>query len=130
MVLIMTRILMWVGKPQGMNLLFMSSEVVQMKERLWAARTGQLNTQVGLAYISKNGHMRSRWSFTAPLNLTLINPLDAPHIQTKGCHVGRESNLQSLRNSHGGDLLCLLTPLSHRNEGLRSSTFRLLGRWL
>ena len=117
---------MWVWRPQGMNLLFVMPEGIQIKERPWAGRTNQLNTQAGLAYMGTNGHMRSRQSFTAPLNLAPVNPLDAPHIQMKGYHVSRDGNLQSLRNSQGGCLLCLCTPSA---TGMKDSGSTLSGSW-
>ena len=89
-----------------MNLPFAMHEDIQIKGRPWAGRTNQLNIQVGLAHMGTGGHMRSRQSLTAPLNLAPINPLDALHIQVKGCHVGRDGYLQSLRNGQGGGLLC------------------------
>ena len=46
----------------------------------------------------------------ATINLVMLGPLHGPHINTNGCHVGRDGNLQSLRNGQGGGLLCLCTP--------------------
>ena len=89
---------MSVRKAQGMNLLFVSPEGIQIKEGPWAGRTGQLNIQMGPAHTGINGHMRGGWSFTAPLNMALEDPLDTPHIQMKGYHVSGDSNLQDLRD--------------------------------
>ena len=80
-----------------MNLLFVMPVGIQIEKDPWAERTGQPNTQMGLAPMGTNGHTRDGWFLTAPLNLALVNPLGAPHIQVKGCHVGRDSNLQGLR---------------------------------
>ena len=85
---------MWIRRPQGMNLLFVSSEGIQIKECLWAGRTGQLRTQVGPVHMGADGHMRSGWSFTAPLNLAPMNPLDAPtfrqrHVMSAGMVTSR-----------------------------------------
>ena len=38
-----------------MDLLFVSPEGVCIKERQWAGRTGQLNTQVGPAHMGTTG---------------------------------------------------------------------------
>ena len=117
---------MWVRRPWGMNLLYASPEGIQIKKGPWTGRTGQLNTLVGPSHMGADSHMRSGQSFTAPLNSAPINPLDAPHIQTKGCHVGRDGDLQSLRSGQGGSLLCLCTPSA---SGMRDSGSTLSGCW-
>ena len=73
--------LMWVRRPRCMNLLFVLPEGVQIKKSLWVGSTGQLYTQVGLVHMGTNGHMRGGSSYTAPLNLTLINPLGTPTLR-------------------------------------------------
>ena len=54
------------------------------------------------------------------------NPFWSPHIQTKGCHVGRDGYLQGLRDSQGGRLLCQYVSLSCRSGGFVFNLPRLL----
>ena len=82
---------------------------------------GQPYTQMGLVHMSANGCMAGGQSFAAPLNLALIDPLDAPHIQMQGCNVGRGGKLQGMRDQ-GGSLLCWYTPSAMGAED-SSSTF-------
>ena len=119
---------MWVRRPQGMNLLFVSSEGIQIEEGPWAGRTGQPNTQIGLANMDTNGCMRGGWSFTAPLNLALVDLYDAPHIPTKWCHVSGDSNLQGLRWPRREPPVSVC-PLSYRSGGFQISIIRLLRGW-
>ena len=93
---------------------------------MWAGRTGQPNTQMGLAHMGTNGHMTGGQSFSTSLNLSLVDPLDVPHIQTKGCHVGGDSNLQGLRDGQGGSLLYMHATLSYGSRGFWVNLFRLL----
>ena len=81
-----------------MNLLSVLPEGIQIEEG------------ANLAHIGTNGHTRGGWSLNAPLNPALLDPLDAPTIQAKGCHVGRDGNLQGLRDGEEKSLLCLHTP--------------------
>ena len=112
---------MWVGKPQGMNLCFVSPEGIWIEEGPWAGRTGQPYTQVGPAHMGANGHTRGGQSFTAPLNPALIDPLDAPHIQMDGCHVSRDGNLQGLRDGQGGAFCVCVPPSAMGAEDCRST---------
>ena len=105
-----------------MNLLFASPEGIQIEEGLWAGRTGHPNTQMDLVHMGANDHTRGGWSFTATLSSPLADSFDAPHIQMKGCHVGKDSNLQGLRDGQGGSLLCLYTPSAMGGEDSRSTS--------
>ena len=84
-------------------------------------RTAQPYTQTGLAHMSTNGCMGGGWSFAVPLNLALIDPFDAPHIQMKGCHVAGDGNFQGLRDSCGWSLLCWYAPSAMGVEDSRST---------
>ena len=75
---------MWVRRPQGMNLLFVSPEAIWIEEGLWAGRTGKPNTKMSLVFMGANGHMRVGQSLTAPLNLALVDPLDVPPHSDEG----------------------------------------------
>ena len=72
---------MWVRRAQGMNLLFVLHEGMQIEEGPWVGRTDQPNTQMGLVHMGANGHTRGGQSFMAPLNSALVDPLDAPAFQ-------------------------------------------------
>ena len=96
-------------------------------ESPWTGRTGQPYPHMGLAHMSAYGYPGGGWSFTAPLNLVLVDPFDAPHIQMRGCHVGWDCNLQG---SQGESLLCWYAPLSYGSRGFRFSLFGPLRGWL
>ena len=101
-------------------------EGIQVEKGLWTGRTGQPYPQMGPAHMSTYGCMGGGWSFAAPLNLALIDPLDAPHIQMKGCHVGGDGNLKGLRDTQGESLLCWYAPSA---MGAEDSGWTFLGSW-
>ena len=59
-------------------------------------------------------------------NPAFIDPFDAPHIQTEGCHMGGDGYLQGLEDSQGRGLQCQSDSLSGRSGGFRFDSFRLL----
>ena len=66
------------------------------------------------------------WPLTASLYLALVDPLDAPQLQVKGCHVSRDSHLQSLWYSWGGSFQCQFYLSNCRSRDLRCKFLRLL----
>ena len=62
--------------------------------------------------------------------LSIYTPFWCPHIQTKGCHMGRDGYLQGWGDSQVGGLLCQSATLNYRSGGFRFHTFRLLRRQL
>ena len=99
----------------------------------WTGRVGQLDMPRWSLHTWAHGDgcMGGGRSFVAPLNpVTMINPLSSPHINTKGCHVGRDGYLQGLGNGQRGGLQCWYTSPSHWCQGVWTSTFRFLGGWL
>ena len=117
--------LVWVGRPQCMNLFFVLPEGIWVEESPWTGRAEKLHTQVVPVHIGADGHMRDGRFFMAPLNPA--TPLSGPNVNTKGCHVGRDGDLQGLRTGQRGSLLCQCIPLSHQWQGFWISTFRFLG---
>ena len=93
-----------------MNLLFVPPGGIQVEKRPQTKRTEQLPNQLGPVHMGTNGHMRGGRSFVSPLNLAMIDPLGGPCINMKGGHVGKDGNLQILRNGQRGSLLCLCSP--------------------
>ena len=67
--------------------------------------------QMVSAHMCTDGSTWGWWSLTASLNPAFVYPFDAPQLQVKGCHVGRDGHLQSLRHSWRGSLLVPIQPL-------------------
>ena len=61
-----------------MNFPFVMPEGIQVEKGSRTGRTGQPYTQMGPAHMSTYGCLGGGWSFTAPLNLALVDPFDAP----------------------------------------------------
>ena len=111
--------LVWVGRSWCMDLFSVPAEGIPVEESPWTGRAGQPHTQVGPAHMSANGYTGGGRSLVAHLNLATINPLTGSHVNTKGCHVGWDGDLQGLRNGQRGDLLCLCTPSATDARGSR-----------
>ena len=95
---------------------------------MWAGGTAQPYTQMDPSHMSANGCMGGEWSLTTPLNLALIDPSDAPHIQMKGSQVGGIATSKA-RDSQGGHLLCQYAPLSYWSRVFWFSLLWLLRGW-
>ena len=102
--------LVWVGKPWCMDLFFVLPEDIQVEESPCTGRAGQLHAQGVPTHMGADGCTGGGRSFMVPLNPAMINPLTSPHINTKGCYVGWDGDLQGLRNGKRGGLLCLCAP--------------------
>ena len=89
---------------------FVLPESVWVEKSPQAGRAGQLCTQVVLAHMGADGHIGGGRSFVATLNLAMVNPLVGCHINMKGCHCSRDSDLKGLRNGQRGSLQCLHAP--------------------
>ena len=75
---------MWVRRHQSMSLLSVLPEGIWMEEGPWVGSTSQPDTQMGPVHMGTNGHRRGEQSFTAPLNLALADPLEAPTFRQMG----------------------------------------------
>ena len=119
---------MWVGRPCGMNLLFVIPEGIWIKEGLGRKDRPTLHPSGPGTHGCKWPHERWMVLHCTP-QPGIHRPSWCPHIQMKGCHVSRDGNLLILRNGWGGGLLYLCTPQPQEWRGLRINTFRLLGGW-
>ena len=82
--------------------------------------------QVHFAHMCAYGGMWGWLSILATFNPASIHLFDAPQLNTKGLHIGRESFLWSWWGSWKGCFWCLLCHLYCRLGGCKCDTCRLL----
>ena len=111
-------------KLLSMTFLFVMPKGIWVEKSSGAGGTAQPHTQMHPAHVSANGCPEGGWSLASPLNLALINPFDALHIQS--AMWAGDGYIQGLKDGQGGSLLCQNASLSCESKDLGLTS---LGSW-